>query len=158
MAHDRLHERLNAYLAKKGLRHTSQRKVIADAFFGGPNHISIEELLARVRKEDARVGYATVYRTLKLFTECGLAAERNFGSGPSRYELSDESTDHHHDHLICLECGGITEFHDPAVEKAQEAIARRYGFRVRSHKHEMYGVCQACQQADEAPRARPRRS
>ena len=136
-----LHQRLDSYMAKKGLRSTAQRRTIADAFFSGPNHITIEDLLARVREDDPKIGYATVYRTLKLFTECGIAAERNFGDGPSRYELSDESTDEHHDPLICTECGKIIEFHDERIEKLQEQVAKEFGFTIETHKHEIYGLC-----------------
>lgn len=141
---DALLARLDAYMDRKGLRSTGQRRVIAEAFFEGPRHITIEELLARARERDPGIGYATVYRTLKLFTECGIAAERNFGDGPTRYELSDESSDHHHDHLICLECRRIIEFHDEEIEALQTRIAARLGFEVDSHKHEIYGTCDAC--------------
>ncbi len=151
---DSLYARLDSYMGKKGLRSTGQRRTIAEAFFSGPRHITIEELLARVRERDPRIGYATVYRTLKLFTECGIAAERNFGDGPSRYELSDESNDHHHDHLICLECRRIIEFHDEKIEAIQEKIAGRLGFRIESHKHEIYGTCESCQAAGKAKRRR----
>lgn len=145
IAHDALHARLDAYMAKKGLRSTGQRRTIADAFFGGPRHITIEELLARARTNDPRIGYATVYRTLKLFTECGLATEHDFGDGPTRYEVAiDGEADHHHDHLICLECRRIIEFHDEEIEGLQERLARRLGFEIESHKHEIYGVCEAC--------------
>jgi Fur family ferric uptake transcriptional regulator len=146
-AHDALHARLDAYMVKKGLRSTGQRRTIADAFFGGPSHITIEELLTRARQEDPRIGYATVYRTLKLFTECGLAKEHNFGDGPTRYELAAEGDDHHHDHLICLECRRIIEFHDEAIEALQEKLAARLGFEIASHKHEIYGVCETCRKA-----------
>ena len=140
-----LHQRLDKYMAKKGLRSTAQRRLIAEVFFSVPNHISIDDLLLRVRAKDQKVGYATVYRTLKLFTECGIAAERNFGGGPSRYELSDESNDDHHDHLICTECDTIVEFHDARIEKLQEQIAAEHGFSISSHKHEVYGLCRQCQ-------------
>jgi len=133
-----LRERLDAYMAKKGLRSTNQRRVITESFFDSPKHVTIEELLAQVRERDRRIGYATVYRTLKLFTECGIAAERNFGDGPSRYELSDESTHHHHDHLICIECDKIVEFHDEQIEQLQEVVAEQRGFRITSHRHELY--------------------
>ncbi len=145
-----LFARLDAYMNEKGLRSTTQRRVIATTFFGGPSHVTIEELLARVRKSDSRIGYATVYRTLKLFTECGIAAERKFGSGPSRYELSDESNHEHHDHLICLGCGRIIEFHDERIEKLQAAIAGELGFRVARHRHEIYGECAPCQEQGRA--------
>ena len=89
------------------------------------------------------MGYATVYRTLKLLTECGVAFERKFGDGLTRYELADEES--HHDHLICVECAKIIEFEEPKIEELQEAIAARYGFSLKSHKHEMYGTCATCQ-------------
>jgi Fur family ferric uptake transcriptional regulator len=134
---------LQQYMAKKGLRSTDQRRIIIDTFFTAPNHVSIEELLAEVRREDPRVGYATVYRTLKLLTECGVAFERRFGDGLTRYELADDTS--HHDHLICIECGKITEFEEPRIEELQESIAHKHGYELRSHKHEMYGVCPECQ-------------
>lgn len=139
---ERFRAQLQAYMAKKGLRSTDQRRLIVETFFHAQNHVSIEDLLALVRKQDARVGYATVYRTLKLLTECGVAFERRFGDGLTRYELADDLT--HHDHLICVECGDITEFEEPRIETLQEEIAARYGFELRSHKHEMYGVCPNC--------------
>jgi Fur family ferric uptake transcriptional regulator len=129
-------------MAKKGLRSTDQRRLIVETFFRSPNHVSIEELLADVRAQDPRVGYATVYRTLKLLTECGVANERRFGDGLARYELADEAS--HHDHLICLDCGKIVEFEEPKIERLQDEIAARHGFELRSHKHEMYGICPDC--------------
>ncbi|HEX7602057.1 MAG TPA: Fur family transcriptional regulator [Polyangiaceae bacterium] len=140
---ERFRALLSAHMAKKGLRSTDQRRLIVETFFKSPNHVSIEELLAQVRSQDPKVGYATVYRTLKLLAECGVAFERRFGDGLTRYELADEHS--HHDHLICVECGDIVEFEEPAIEELQEAVAKRYGFELRSHKHEMYGVCPACQ-------------
>jgi len=133
---------LQAYMNKKGLRTTDQRKLIVETFFRSDNHVSIEELLAQVRIQDPRVGYATVYRTLKLLAECGVANERRFGDGLTRYELADDAS--HHDHLICVECGDITEFEEPEIEELQEAVAKKYGFELRLHKHELYGVCPRC--------------
>lgn len=143
-ARERLKQRLQAYMAKKGLRSTAQRRLIVDTFFEGSAHITIEDLLAKVREHDRGIGYATVYRTLKLLAECGVASERRFGDGLSRYELADEASTHH-DHLICVSCGRITEFEEPRIEALQDDVAKRYGFHVTSHKHEMYGVCAACQ-------------
>jgi Fur family transcriptional regulator, ferric uptake regulator len=140
---EHLRAMLNAYMAEKGLRSTDQRRLIVETFFRSENHVSIEELLAHVRAKDPRVGYATVYRTLKLLTECGVANERRFGDGLTRYELADDVS--HHDHLICVVCGDITEFEEPRIEDLQEQVAREYGFELRSHKHELYGVCPKCQ-------------
>jgi len=153
---------LHEHMEKRGLRKTEQRNVIVETFFQSPHHISIEELLAEVRQKDPRVGYATVYRTLKLLTECGVAFERKFGDGLTRYELADESS--HHDHLICVECGKIIEFEEPQIEELQERIAARYGFILKTHKHEMYGTCAECaaktarppKRADQAPGSRLR--
>jgi len=147
VALDRLRERLSAYMAKKGLRSTAQRRLIVDAFFEGASHMTIEDLLAEVRTRDKGIGYATVYRTLKLLAECGVASERRFGDGLSRYELADDASAHH-DHLICVSCGKIVEFEEPRIEALQEEIAARYGFAVTSHKHEMYGTCPECRAAN----------
>jgi len=139
---DHLRGVLRTYMLKKGLRSTDQRRLIVETFFGSPSHITIEQLLGHVRAIDPKVGYATVYRTLKLLAECGIAHERRFGESVTRYELAHD--DEHHDHLICVECGEISEFEEPAIERLQDEIAKRAGFRVRSHKHELYGVCAAC--------------
>jgi Fur family transcriptional regulator, ferric uptake regulator len=133
-----LKERWKGYLAQHRLNTTTQREAIVDQFLKTQEHISIEELLARVRKRHARVGYATVYRTLKLLVDSGLAVERHFGDGQSRYEVVGE----HHDHLICASCGLILEFEDDEIEALQEKIAQRLGnFTVVRHRHELYGLC-----------------
>jgi Fur family ferric uptake transcriptional regulator len=129
----------HAYLAKKGLKSTKQRDVIAERFFSTGGHLSIEELLSLAREDYPRVGYATVYRTLKLLTECGLAAERRFGEGQTTYETAGD--EEHHDHLICLDCGYVLEFHNEEIEREQERVARSFGFNVVRHKHELYGLC-----------------
>jgi Fur family ferric uptake transcriptional regulator len=143
---EKLRARLHSYMAKKGLRSTSQRRLIIDTFFEGAPHMTIEDLLTEVRARDRGIGYATVYRTLKLLAECGVASERRFGDGLSRYELADEASTHH-DHLICVSCGKIIEFEEPRIEELQDAIAARYNFEITSHKHEMYGTCADCRRA-----------
>jgi Fur family ferric uptake transcriptional regulator len=140
---DRLRTDLNAFMLRRGLRSTEQRRLIIDTLFTVKEHVTIDGLLEQVRATDPGVGYATVYRTLKLLTESGVAQEHHFGDGHTRYELADAEA--HHDHLICVECGSITEFEEPAVEALQDRIASRYGFEVRAHKHELYGVCADCQ-------------
>jgi Fur family ferric uptake transcriptional regulator len=153
---DHFRELLQTHMAKKGLRSTDQRRLIVETFFRAPNHVSIEELLASVRAQDPKVGYATVYRTLKLLAECGVAFERRFGDGLTRYELADDHS--HHDHLICVDCGEITEFEEPRIETLQEEIAATHGFELRSHKHEMYGVCPSCQKKARDKGSRPRKN
>ena len=131
-------------MTRRGLRSTEQRRLIIETFFETREHITIDELLDRVRKADERIGYATVYRTMKLLADGGIVHERRFGDGFTRYELADD--DAHHDHLICMECGAITEFEEPLIEQLQDRVAARYEFEVLDHKHELYGVCADCQQ------------
>ncbi|HEX7480021.1 MAG TPA: transcriptional repressor [Polyangiales bacterium] len=133
---------LNAYMERKGLRSTSQRRLVSEVFFAADGHHSIDDVLAMARAKDPKVGYATVYRTMKLLVECGLANERQFGDTVTRFEIARH--DSHHDHLICLECKHIVEFEDDEIEDAQDALAKRYGFKLVSHKHELYGVCPTC--------------
>ena len=130
------------YLAAQGLKSTRQREIILDEFLRCPSHLSIEELYLRLRKKHPSIGYATVYRTLKLFAECGIAEARHFGDGQTRYESTSE--EEHHDHLICTRCGAILEFEDPRIEALQEQVASEHGFRIASHRLEIYGVCGAC--------------
>ena len=139
---EQLRARLNDYMARHGLRSTEQRRVVTELFFASKGHLSIEELLDEVRVKEPRIGYATVYRTLKLLKECGLAFERHFGDGVSRYEVA--WSDEHHDHLICVECEKIIEFEDDDIEALQHQVAAKHGFTLVRHKLELYGVCPAC--------------
>lgn len=127
----------------KGLKSTRQRDLIVDTFFAADGHLSVEKLWAQVRNRDARVSVATVYRTMKLLSEAGLAHARNFGDGQTRFEpaLGRE----HHDHLICTGCNTIVEFEDDRIEHMQDAVAKKHGFKVTSHKMELYGLCRTCQ-------------
>lgn len=135
-------EILNRYIAKNGLKSTRQRTLILEIFYRAGGHLSAEELLELVRAEDPKVSQATVYRTLRLLTECGLAEPRNFGGdGQTRYEIA---TDDHHDHLICTQCGTIVEFEDEEIESLQERVARAHGFEMTHHKMELYGICPSC--------------
>lgn len=133
-----LKTRWQAYLTDKRLNTTAQREAIVELFVRVTDHVSIEELLAKVRRRHPKVGYATVYRTLKLLVDAGLASERQFGDGQARYEVAGQ----HHDHLICAKCGLILEFEDDEIERLQERIAQRLGgFQVVRHRHELYALC-----------------
>jgi len=136
--------RWKQFLAEHKLNTTQQRELIVDYFLKSTDHQSIDELLFKVRKRSPKVGYATVYRTLKLLVDAGLATQRQFGDGQARYELSGD----HHDHLICTKCGKIVEFEDAAIEKLQDGIAERFGFMLQRHRHELSGVCPDCRQQD----------
>jgi Fur family ferric uptake transcriptional regulator len=133
-----LKERWRSYIQDRRLNTTSQREAIVEQFLRTRDHVSIDELLGKVRKRHPKVGYATVYRTLKLLVDSGLAVERQFGDGQARYEVVGD----HHDHLICVKCGLILEFEDDEIERLQERIAARMGgFTVLRHRHELYGLC-----------------
>ncbi|MBX7149069.1 transcriptional repressor [bacterium] len=135
-------EKLYSHLASHGLKRTHQRDVIAQLFFSGPHkHYRIEEILEEARKKDATISYATVYRTLMMFVEAGLAHQRHFGKGQSRFEAVSS---HHHDHLICTKCNKIVEFENEEIEAMQEAIAKSHNFTLTHHKMELYGLCKKC--------------
>ena len=134
---------LQRYMTEHGLKSTRQRSLIIDTFFEMPGHLSVEDLWTKVRALDPKVSVATVYRTMKLLNECGLAHARNFGDGQTRYEAAIGR--HHHDHLICTRCGKIVEFENERIEQLQDAVARKHGFTVTSHKMELYGLCRNCQ-------------
>ncbi|HEY4706192.1 MAG TPA: transcriptional repressor [Thermodesulfobacteriota bacterium] len=133
---------LKSYIDAKGLKSTAQRDFIADTFFKTNTHISLDELLSKVRKKTPNIGYATVYRTMKLLSECGLAIARQFGDGQTRYENLPE--DGHHDHIICIKCSKIAEFQNPKIEQLQVDAAKKLGFTVVNHKLELYGYCPDC--------------
>ena len=139
---------LDAYIAERGLKRSRQRDRIAETFLAMGGHVSVEELVARVRRLDPRISVATVYRTMKLLAECGLAASRQFGGGQTRYEAAAGRA--HHDHMICTSCGEIVEFANEKIESLQTLVARRHGFEVESHKLELYGRCARCRAGREA--------
>jgi len=132
-------------LKERGLKSTAQRDDIARVFFTEGGHHSVEELYAAVKRVNPRVGYATVYRTLKLLKECGLAEERRFDDGQTRYEPSEER-EQHHDHIICERCNKIVEFNSEELEKQQVRIARFLGFVLSRHHLELYGICAECRE------------
>jgi Fur family ferric uptake transcriptional regulator len=136
-------EQLMEYLAGQGLKSTQQRDEILKVFVGAGRHLSAEELYALVKKSYPGIGYATVYRTLKLLAEAGLAEERRFEDGFTRYEY--RATNGHHDHLICTKCGSIIEFENARIEELQQDVARKNKFLVQNHKLELYGLCAVCQ-------------
>jgi Fur family ferric uptake transcriptional regulator len=136
-------ELLQRYLSQRGLKSTRQRGLIVDTFLAASGHLDVDDLLGRVRKADPRVSAATVYRTMKLLTECGLAHAQRFGDGHTRYESAFNRD--HHDHLICTSCGDIVEFENDKIEALQDTVARQHGFVVTDHKLELYGLCRSCQ-------------
>ncbi len=141
MSHEVERAALARYLEDHNLKHTKQRDEILDAFLEAENHITSEELHKRIRSVNSNIGYTTVYRTMKLLCDAGLATERHFDDGMARYEIEHE----HHDHLVCTRCGKIIEFECQMIEASQDKIAAQYNFRVLRHRHELYGHCESCQ-------------
>jgi Fur family ferric uptake transcriptional regulator len=137
----RRQEALQDALIKRGLRNTKQREILSDIFFSYDTHFSHDDLLGLARAQDPGIGYATVYRTLKLLTELGLAHELHFDDGHTRFEASDGE---HHDHLICVRCNRIVEFNLEQIETLQEEVAAAHGFELVHHRLELYGICADC--------------
>ena len=138
---DRQMALFHSRLKDRGLKSTGQRDDIARVFFSLGQHVSAERLYAEVKKINVHVGYATIYRTLRLLKECELVTERHFDDGQARYEVV---SDKHHDHFICERCGKIIEFENEGLEQLQENIARELKVMLTRHKMELYGICAEC--------------
>ena len=121
---------------KNGVRLTEQRKVIGQIMSEAADHPDVDELHRRVNKLDSKISIATVYRTVKLFEESGIVAKHDFKGNKARYE---ESTQEHHDHLIDINTGEITEFVNHDIEKLQKEVAEKLGYKLVDHRLELYG-------------------
>ena len=122
---------------KKGVRLTDQRKLIAKVMSESDDHPDVDELHKRVNKIDFKISIATVYRTVKLFEEAGIVAKHDFKGTKARYE---EAAQEHHDHLIDVNTGEITEFVNEDIEKLQEKVAAKLGYKLVDHRLELYGT------------------
>ena len=123
------------------LRVSKQRNEIIRKFLELQQHVSVDELLYDVRKLSPKIGYATVYRTLKHLVRAGLATERKFDEAAhTRYEITGPLT-HHHDHLICIKCGLIVEFTNNQIDELQQIAQKLGGFTIVKHKLELYAAC-----------------
>ncbi len=136
-------ELLTGFLKQKGLKQTGQREKILEVFLSNMRHVSADELHASIRKSDPKIGFSTVYRTLRLLTEAGLAREVNFGDGRARFEKAFDKGQH--GHLICTNCGKAEEFVVNAIDKAIKQVSAGVGFRPEGHRLEVYGLCKKCQ-------------
>ena len=130
-------DRIEKLCADKGMRMTDQRRVVARVLSDSHDHPDVEELYRRAAAVDPHISIATVYRTVRLFEEAGILSRHDFRDGRSRYE---EATDDHHDHLIDMKSGKVVEFVDEEIERLQNAIAKRLGYRLVAHRLELYGV------------------
>jgi Fur family ferric uptake transcriptional regulator len=122
---------------EKGLKMTGQRRVIAQTISEASDHPDVEEIYKRAALSDKNISIATVYRTVRMMEEAGIIEKHDFGDGKARYE---ESSDEHHDHLINIKTGKIIEFHNDEIERLQEEVARKLGYKLIGHRLELYAV------------------
>jgi Fur family transcriptional regulator, ferric uptake regulator len=130
------------FLRQQSLRWTPQRKMILEVFLSFEGHVEIDSLYDKIRAHHPDLGIATLYRTLKLLTDCELVEAHSFQNGKKTYERIFRMR--HHDHLICTQCRETTEFEHPLIEKYQIEICETYGFTLKSHKMELLGICKNC--------------
>lgn len=129
--------RLEKKCAESGLKMTDQRKTIIKVLSESGDHPDVEMIHQRAHKLDPRISIATVYRTMRLFEEAGIIEKHDFGDGRARYE---ESSDEHHDHLIDVKSGKVIEFSNEEIEKLQQAVAKKFGYKIVGHRLELYCV------------------
>ena len=135
-------DQLNDYLSQNGLKQTRQREAILRVFLAAEGHLTSEEVHEAVREGHPEIGAATVYRTLKLLCDAGIANAHHFRDGVTLYERRGR----HHDHLICQSCGEIVEFRSEVIEREQDEVAKRHGYRLTKHRHILYGTCARCRE------------
>ena len=134
------------HLRRVGLKQTDQRSTILRTFLETHEHLSTDELHRLVKKKDPRIGFTTVYRTLKLFADCGLASEVAFHDGIARYEHQYNRRSHHH--MVCTQCGASVEFFSPQVGEIEQEIGRKHHYLTTRHTFQIYGVCERCSRKD----------
>jgi Fur family ferric uptake transcriptional regulator len=137
------------HLRHVGLKHTGQRDTILRTFLETRDHLSTDELYRLVKKQDDGIGFTTVYRTLKLLAECGLASEVAFNDGIARYEHQYNRRNHHH--MVCTECGSSVEFFSTDIERIEREIGRKHKYLTTRHTFQIYGVCGQCQPKTKGP-------
>ncbi len=137
-----LEEVLSQYLKEKGIRRSEQRAKVLEVFLNTERHLTADQLYEIIRKKYPQIGYATVYRAMKVITGAGIAEEIDFGDGVKRFE--HKYGHEHHDHLICVGCGKFIEALSPQIEKLQKELAKEYGFNLLRHKMQLFGICRVC--------------
>lgn len=133
------------YLRQQGLPITLQREVVADVVFNSREHLSVEEIEARLKERGERIGKATIYRTMEILVRSGLVEDHDFGDGFKRYEhlFGHQPV---HEHLVCTSCRAVVEFERPEIARIQDDVAAAHGFLPTRHRLEIYGLCSACQE------------
>jgi len=142
--YDVLLEEFKSLLKKNGEKFTIQREVILETLYNSDEHLTPEALHQLIQKQrpELKTGIATIYRTLSRLEDSEMVTSLSFGAQGKKYELGAKD---HHDHMICTNCGDITEFVDEEIEKRQELIAEKFGFMIKDHSMQIYGLCKNCQ-------------
>jgi len=131
-------------LHSQGQRMTPEREIILAEIFQIEGHFQPDDLLVRFRTNGVRISRATIYRTLDLLVSCGLVRRETFGGG-AHYERAHHVEGHsHHDHLVCISCDSIFEFHNAEIERLQEQVCRELDFELQNHSHQITGLCSDC--------------
>ena len=145
--YDKLLEEFKNLLKKNGEKFTIQREIILETLYNSDEHLTPEALHQLIQKKhpELKTGIATIYRTLSRLEDSEMVTSLSFGAQGKKYELGAKD---HHDHMICTECGNITEFVDEAIESRQHKIAEQLGFQMQDHSMQIYGVCKNCQQTN----------
>ena len=131
------------FLRKNNYPFTQPRKLIFRIFLQTEGHIDVQELYRKAKKKDSLISLSTVYRTMHLLVECGLASENTFGADTKYFEKVPGKK--HHDHLVCTLCRKVEEFHHPLIEASQKEIAKQYQFLITSHEMTLFGTCGDCE-------------
>lgn len=144
-----LQELFRRWLREHRFPVTRPRELVAEVIFTSEDHLSVEGIERRLRERGEHVGTATVYRTLDVMVQSGLVRAHDFGEGFKRYEPMP--ADAHHEHLVCLRCGRVTEFSNERLERMLHFVADEFQFQHQRHSIELYGLCRECRQRDLAP-------
>ena len=144
ISYDDVLENFKKLLKLNNLKHTTQRELILEIIYDNSGHFTPEDIYNLIKENypDVKLGIATVYRTLTLLEDANIVSSISFGTQGKKYEFGLKE---HHDHLVCLECGGIEEFFDETIEKQQEAIAKKFNFKMTNHVMKITGICKTCQ-------------
>jgi Fur family ferric uptake transcriptional regulator len=146
---ERMREVFREYLKTKRLHSTPQRMSILNHLLEAERHLSTDDIYAALKHRG--IGRVTVFRTVKMLEECHLVERVTVPNNRPRFEVKAERP--HHDHLVCMDCGGIMEVQWPEVEQAQERTARKHGFTILYHRHELFGRCRECSNPGQSSRS-----
>jgi Fur family ferric uptake transcriptional regulator len=134
------------YIVEKRLKHSRQREIILERFLETDGHLSVDELYQIIQRRHPEIGRTTIYRTLKLLCDAKLAKSIEFRDGRTRFEHIYKQG--HHDHMICTRCKTVIEFCNEEIQRLQEKLAKKHGFTVDSHRHQIFGVCSKCRRKE----------